>query len=136
MPFKFEQLEVWQRAIGYVNLIYALSSKLPDDERYNLKSQITRAAVSIALNIAEGSTGQSDAEKSRFLSMAVRSPVKTVACQRLFSHRKYVLNEALLEQADLQAQELTKRLHAFRKALSSSNKPIKEEQGFYVLDEI
>jgi four helix bundle protein len=71
MMFKFEKLEVWQMALDYVDLMYELSEKLPDSERFNLKSQLIRAATSITLNIAEGSTGQSDAEQNRFLSMAI-----------------------------------------------------------------
>ena len=60
MPYKFEELEVWKLAVGYLDLIYKLANGLPRSEDYNLKSQITRAATSIALNIAEGSQGQSD----------------------------------------------------------------------------
>jgi four helix bundle protein len=62
MAYKFEQLEVWQLSLEYIDLIYQLSEKLPRSEEYNLKSQIIRAATSISLNIAEGSTGQTDAE--------------------------------------------------------------------------
>ncbi len=73
MPFKFERLEVWQLALDYVDLMYRISEELPPKEQYNLASQLIRAATSIALNIAEGSTSQSDAEQNRFLGMAVRS---------------------------------------------------------------
>jgi four helix bundle protein len=83
MPYKFEQLDVWKLALDYIDLIYKLAEKLPRGEEYNLKSQITRAATSIALNIAEGSQGQSDAEQARFLGMAIRSLIETVACQRI-----------------------------------------------------
>ena len=67
MPYKFEQLEVWKLALDYLDLIYKLAENLPRSEEYNLRSQITRAATSIALNIAEGSQGQSDAEQAAFL---------------------------------------------------------------------
>jgi len=65
--YKFEKLEVWQLAIEYTDLCYSLAEHLPKREEYNLASQLRRAAVSVALNIAEGSTGQSDAEQARFL---------------------------------------------------------------------
>ena len=45
MPFKFEKLDVWQRALDYIDLIYDIAANLPRDEAYNLKSQITRAAT-------------------------------------------------------------------------------------------
>ena len=67
MAFKFENLEVWQLALDYADLVYELADKLPDSEKFNLRSQITRAATSIALNIAEGSTGQTDPEQTVFL---------------------------------------------------------------------
>lgn len=60
--YKFEKLEVWKLALGYIDLIYDIADELPRSEDYNLKSQIRRAATSVALNIAEGSTGQTDAE--------------------------------------------------------------------------
>jgi four helix bundle protein len=72
MPYKFQKLRIYELALDYIDLIYALAGKLPRSEDYNLRPQITRAAASIALNIAEGSTSQSDAEQSRFLGMALR----------------------------------------------------------------
>lgn len=64
--FKFESLRVYQLALDYVDLVYDVAEKLPRSEQYNLCDQIKRAATSIALNIAEGSTGQSDPEQARF----------------------------------------------------------------------
>jgi four helix bundle protein len=54
---KFENLEVWKLAIEYVDLCYNIADALPDTERFNLSSQLKRASTSVALNIAEGSTG-------------------------------------------------------------------------------
>lgn len=131
MPFKFEQLDVWKLSLDNIDAIYELAEKLPDSERFNLKSQIIRAATSISLNIAEGSTGQTDPEQSRFLGMAIRSLIETVACQRLISRRNYVNDPVSMEKLDLQAQELAKRLHAFRRSLVKPNRSIREEQSSY-----
>ena len=136
MSFKFEQLDVWKMSLEYSDLIYQLADKLPENERFNLRSQITRAATSISLNIAEGSTGQSDPEQSRFLGMAIRSLIETVACQRLIARRKYVNEKVFIEQLDLQAQELAKRLQAFRRSLARSDRSIGEEQSPYDTDEL
>ena len=65
MAYKFEQLDVWQRALAYSDQIHEIADQLPKYERYNLRDQMTRAANTIALNIAEGSTGSSDAEQGR-----------------------------------------------------------------------
>ncbi len=136
MSFKFEQLDVWNMSLDYSDAIYELAEKLPESERFNLRSQITRAATSISLNIAEGSTGQSDPEQSRFLGMAIRSLIETVACQRLITRRKYVNEKVFMEKLDLKAQELVKRLHAFRKSLAKSNRSIGEEQSLYDTDKL
>jgi hypothetical protein len=71
--YKFETLEVWELSLEYVDMIYRIAAQLPDAERFNLYSQVIRAGTSIVLNIAEGSTGQSDKEQGRFFGMAIRS---------------------------------------------------------------
>src|SRR5512132_3903856 len=106
MPYKFEQLDVWKLALEYIDLVYMLAENLPRSEEYNLKSQITRAATSIALNIAEGSQGQSDAEQARFLGMAIRSLIETVACQQIIQRRGFLQDEALLRKAYEDSQVL------------------------------
>ncbi len=131
MSFKFERLDVWQLSLEYSDLIYDVSERLPERERFNLQSQIIRAATSISLNIAEGSTGQSDPEQNRFPGLALRSLIETVACQRLISRRKYVTDKAIMTLLDVKAQELAKRIHAFRKSLINPKKSISEEQASY-----
>ena len=59
MAFRFEGLRVWQEALRLCNEIDLLAETFPKKEKYSLSSQIKRAADSIVLNIAEGSTGQS-----------------------------------------------------------------------------
>jgi four helix bundle protein len=68
--FKFEKLEVWKNARELTFLIYRITSNFPNKERFGLVDQIRRAAVSVALNIAEGSTRGSDPDFRRFLKMA------------------------------------------------------------------
>lgn len=131
MAFKFENLDVWKLSLEYSDLIYELADKLPDIEKYNLKSQIIRASTSISLNIAEGSTGQSDAEQNRFLGMAIRSLIETVACQRLITRRNYVNDKFLLDKVDQKSQELAKRLFAFRKSLQIRSGMISEDAPPY-----
>lgn len=68
--FRFERLEVWQDAREFVSLVYKITAAFPTKERFGLVDQIRRATVSIALNIAEGSTKGSDPDFRRFLKMA------------------------------------------------------------------
>ena len=134
MPFKFEKLDVYQLALAYVDLIYDLSAQLPKSEEYNLKSQIVRAATSVVLNIAEGSTAQSDPEQSRFLGMAVRSVLETVACQHIIRRRKFTADMALLDKAEEDARVLASKLHAFRNSLNPARQ-VREPESLYNTDE-
>ncbi len=134
MAYKFEQLEVWQHAMDYIDVIYSIAEKLPRHEDFNLKSQITRAATSIALNIAEGSQGQSDAEQARFLGFSIRSLIETVACQHLIRRRKYLNDESLLEDAYLKSQTLARKLQAFRNSLAGFPRRTREESSDYVTE--
>lgn len=116
--YEFERLEVYKLALDYIDLIYDAADKLPPTERYNLISQIKRAATSIALNIAEGSTGQSDPEQGRFLSMAVRSLLETVACQHIIRRRGYLkAYPSLVRQLESAGQTLARKLQAMRKSV-------------------
>lgn len=69
----FRKLKIWEQGIDIVKQIYRLSQKLPANEKFGLISQITRAAVSIPSNIAEGSSRNSQIEFKRFLEIAMGS---------------------------------------------------------------
>lgn len=131
MAFKFEKLEVWQLAVDYIDTIYAMAGQLPRPEDYNLKSQVIRAATSIALNIAEGSTGQTNAEQARFLGLAIRSLIETIACHRLIVRRRYLDDTALLEKVNRQAETLAAKLHSFRKAIAPDQRWLREDVAEY-----
>ena len=93
MSFKFEKLIVWQKALELSLTVNEAAKRFPDDERYILRSQIQRAADSISLNIAEGSTGQSNPEFKRFLNIALRSDIEVVGCIYLARKRDIISNE-------------------------------------------
>ena len=67
MEFKFEKLIIWQKAMEFGESINKLSWNFPKEEIYNLSSQIRRAVDSIALNISEGSIGQTNPEFKKFI---------------------------------------------------------------------
>jgi four helix bundle protein len=114
---KFERLEVWKLAIEYVDQCYEVAAQLPRSEDHNLNSQLRRAATSIALNIAEGSTGQTDAEQCRFLGYALRSLIETVACQHLIARRKYLDKPIALRQLYTSSDRLAAKIQAMRRSL-------------------
>ena len=90
MAFKFEKLFVWQKAVDLSDTINQLAKSFPKDEIYVLTSQIKRAADSVSLNIAEGSTGQSNPEFRRFLGIALRSNIEVVGCIYLAKRRGFL----------------------------------------------
>jgi four helix bundle protein len=67
MHFKFEKLEIWKLAIDMGDKVHTITGKFPKEEMFSLTSQMKRAADSISLNIAEGSTGQSNPEQIKLL---------------------------------------------------------------------
>jgi four helix bundle protein len=116
MAYKFENLEVWQLSLDFVDKVYKVADLLPDKERHNLRSQMIRAATSVSLNIAEGSMSQTDAEFSRFLGIAVRSCAEVVGCLHLAKRRSYV-NQEVFSQVYEFSEKLFAKLQALRKKL-------------------
>jgi len=116
MSYKFQKLNVYRMALDYIDKVYACSRELPASEQFNLRGQLERAATSIALNIAEGSTGQTNAEQNRFLGLALRSYIETVACWDLIERRGYLQSEELAPAREL-GHHLFVKLQAFRRSL-------------------
>lgn len=67
--FKFEDLKVYQKGLIFVDDVYIITKKWPRSEAFGLTSQFRRAAISIALNIAEGSS-RTNKDFGHFLSLA------------------------------------------------------------------
>jgi four helix bundle protein len=88
--FKFKKLIIWQKAMNFGDEIDKLSDKFPDKEKFNLSSQIRRAADSIALNISEGSIGQSNPEQKKFVGYSIRSLAEVVTCLFKAKKRNYL----------------------------------------------
>jgi four helix bundle protein len=116
MAFKFENLEVWQEALELTGIVHEASGKFPVKELYVLTSQIKRAADSVALNIAEGSTGQSNREFKKFLGYAIRSCIEVVACIYVAKRRKIILDDDFIAVYNF-SDRLVKRIQALKKAI-------------------
>lgn len=112
--FKFEKLIIWQKAIDFGEVINKLTTTFPDKEKFNLSSQICRASDSIALNIAEGSIGQSNPEQKKFIGYSIRSLAEAVTCLFKAKRRHYIIETEFTELYN-EAHHLMNMMSAFRK---------------------
>jgi len=116
MAFKFEKLILWQKSLDLSDEINQLANSFPKDELYILASQIKRAADSVSLNIAEGSTGQSNPEFARFLGIALRSNIEVVGCIFFAQRREYVTTSKF-EKIYKMCEEILVMINALRNSL-------------------
>ena len=116
MAFRFENLKVWQIAFDLSNEIDLLARTFPKVELFSLTSQIKRAADSVVLNIAEGSTGQTIPEFKRFLNIALRSAIEVVACLFLCKKRGYI-SETEFGKLYASYEALSKMITKFRDSM-------------------
>ncbi len=120
MGFKFEKLKVWQLALEFDGEISDMVKSFPKDELFILTSQIKRAADSVVLNIAEGSTLQSKIEFKRFLVIANGSALEVVACLYLSIQRKYI-DESIFDDKYQKYEKLVAMIQALIKSLDDSD---------------
>lgn len=116
MGFKFEDLRVWQKAVELTDDVYTLTEKFPREEMFGLSSQIRRAANSIVLNIAEGASGNTNAEFKRFLVMAARSCAEVISCLHLAKRRKYI-NDDEFSTVYMKTEEVYKMINKLKATL-------------------
>ena len=118
--FKFEELKVYQNALNVIDEIYNLTSNFPVDEKFGLTSQLNRAIVSIALNIAEGS-GSSNKNYNRYLGIANGSLKECIVCLTVAKRRNYITTEEDNKFRD-QLIVIAKMITNLRKYLNNNDK--------------
>lgn len=110
---QYKDLKFWKFSRAFCKNIYAITATFPSDEKFGPVSQLRRASVSIASNIAEGASRKSNKDFSRFLTIALGS------C--------YEIETQLLISMDLdfisvtQNEELQEKLHSIIKMMSKFN---------------
>lgn len=111
----YRKLVAWQKSMDLVDEVYRLVKLLPSDERFGLTSQITRCAVSVPSNIAEGYGREHRGDYVRFLSIA-RGSLMEVGTQLIICARNHVDREQVIPAWEL-AQESGKLLTAMIRSL-------------------
>ena len=97
LDLSHKKLIAWQRAIEFLLPLYFLCDKLPKDEKYNLVSQMKRAAISVSNNLAEGCARKSKTKKNRFFEVARSSVVEIDNCLTACLALKYFTKQDINE---------------------------------------
>ncbi len=118
MPQDMQDLTVWQRAIDLTVCIYRLTKEFPKEETYGLVSQLRRASVSVASNIAEGRGRLNPAEFRQFLGVALGS-IFEVKTQLIVAKRLEMGRAIAIDEAAALNEEVPKMLTSFIQKLSS-----------------
>jgi four helix bundle protein len=113
----FKDLIVWQKAHAFVLEVYILTALFPKQEMYGLTSQMRRAAVSIAANIAEGFRKRGKADKARFLNTAEGSVGERQYYLILARDLQYAETDSLVKLLD----EIGRLLNSYSRAILASN---------------
>jgi four helix bundle protein len=121
MPQDFHDLTVWQRAMDLTVCIYTLTHRFPREETYGLVSQLRRASVSVASNIAEGRGRLNRAEFRQFLGIALGSTFE-IPTQLLVARRMGMGTQKGIDEAIVLGNEVSKMLTSFILKLSSKTK--------------
>ena len=107
----YRELQVWQRSIELATSVYRLAAGFPRDEVYGLSSQMKRAAVSVASNIAEGYGRLSVGEYKQFLGIA-RGSALELQTQFEIARKLGTGDEGVLAETDAPAEQVSKMLYA------------------------
>ncbi|NUQ56970.1 MAG: four helix bundle protein [Candidatus Paceibacter sp.] len=117
VEYGFYKLDVWKLGMSIVKEIYSITKNFPNDEKFCLVSQIRRAAISVPLNIAEGSAKRTSKDFASFVRIALGSLMETMACIDISLEQKYISKE-IYDKLDKLIQEEYFKLIALDKFLT------------------
>jgi four helix bundle protein len=116
----YKELEVWKKAVDFVESIYAITINFPVHENSGIVSQMRRASISIPSNIAEGSVRKSKAEFARFINIA-RGSAAELETQLIITYRLKYISEDKLNEMTKKIDEISKMLYGLRNSLETRN---------------
>lgn len=116
----YKELHIWQKGIEIVKQVYLLTKQFPDTEKFGIVSQITRAAVSIPANIAEGSSRNSDKDYARFLQLSLGSTFEVQTYLVIAKELNFASNDSI-NKIEMLLEEEIKMIHRFINTLNNTN---------------
>ncbi len=120
----YKDLQVWQKAIDFVTVVYRLTEKFPSTETYGLALQLRRASVSVPSNIAEGSAKRSSIDFTRFINIA-RGSIAEIETQLIIAERLKYITEIELKSVSMTLEEINKMLFGLGTSLETRNPKLK-----------
>jgi four helix bundle protein len=117
----YKKLNVFQKTRHFNTQIYSITKTFPDSEKFGITSQIRRASISIATNIAEGCGRDNNKEFARFLYIAYASACE-VECLLILSTDLKILDPESATELGATAEEIKKMLFAFIQKLKTDNR--------------
>lgn len=117
MAFRFRKFQVYQLAKQLHTEIYYLTCEFSRNTYY-IVDQIRRSSLSIVLNIAEGSSKQSDKDFNRYISIALGSVDETIACLEVCLELK-IISQREFDELEIKYDALSRQLGGFSKKLKA-----------------
>jgi len=115
--FNFENLNVYQKALDFVKLVYVATKGFLQEEIFGLTSQLRQTAVSITLNIAEGSA-QTKKGFRKFIDIARGSVFECVAILQISQELGYI-GAQKIEQLRTDLVTISKMLSGLKRSLET-----------------
>ena len=114
---RYKDFKFWQQSRVFCKEIYLVTSSFPDEEKFGLTSQLRRASVSVASNIAEGASRKSNKDFSRFLTISLGSCYE-IETQLLISYDLNFISESDLNRLQENLLSIIKMMSKFNTTLS------------------
>lgn len=112
--YSFEKLEVWKESKKLTKIIYQITSRYPENEKFGLTSQLRRASISVCSNLAEGSARITSKDKAHFSTMAYSSLIE-VLNQIIISYELDFIEESDYLNFRILIESLSNKIISLRK---------------------
>lgn len=116
--YSYKNLAFWRKAHEFVLLVYKLTNSFPNDEKFGLTSQLRRAAVSIAANIAEGYRRIGDKDKIKFFNYSQTS-IDECSYYLLLAKDLQFSDSKILNQSEEKLGDVSKLLNAYVRTIKN-----------------
>lgn len=90
VEYSFYRLDVWKLGMALVSEVYLITKKFPNEEKFCLTSQLRRSAISVPLNIAEGSIKRTKKDFASFVRIALGSLMEAMTCIEISLNQNYI----------------------------------------------